>query len=580
MVHMFSAIPKPIFGEAEMSGILPHVEACDVESPIAPPNMPSEPTKRARIEALRAKQIVARFDPPPVAFAELTPMLEEAKAIGWDPLTAEIHHALAQVTRDMSQFVEAREHYDLANELARRSHLYQLEADTWDGLLQAERDVTTEPGTYGGRHAQMLEQAWVAVHNAGDDPVFAAYMTQAEADLDEARGHDNDAIDKFDAARKQATSARDLPHAMRITEDEVIALLRRDNPDDGDRAWKLVVEMARVADEGKLLPKKYAALSSAFWIVALLRGEPEAALAQVDRFDESTPPDGAVEISGRVVDGANNPIAGATVVAWQGNLHGNTARVYGKRDFVGSIATSDRDGKFTVNCVRKECGIIGEQGDRRSQPQLIGDDSEITVALLPTRTIAGRLESDDERLGGVVALAHFELAPGLSWRLTVPVDRTHEFRFKNLPFGEPTLRLDDVLDSNRPRRKIDLGPLVEKVRKTVRWDKGSTIDAIIAKGTPELQWLWVFRGKQDAKTLADLEALGHKLPEMVSHEAFVVGAADQMMVGLPYYTRDARHARFIRIAPGLVTVCMSEPVACQQITVEAGKDTIAVFKAP
>src|SRR5207237_646073 len=130
----------------------------------------------------------------------------------------------------------------------------------WDGFLEAELDAAPDPRDEG-RFDRLVEQAWAAVRNAGDDPVSASHITQSEAAYLLSRNRFDEAIEKLDAARKQAFDARDGAHGTRVALDQALAMLRRNRPDDIQHAWDMLVDTERRADAGKLRQNKRPALA-------------------------------------------------------------------------------------------------------------------------------------------------------------------------------------------------------------------------------------------------------------------------------------------------------------------------------
>ena len=92
----------------------------------------------------------------------------------------------------------------------------------------------------------------------------------------------------------------------------------------------------------------------------------------------------------------------------------------------------------------------------------------IVLQLEPTRTIEGRVTSDDEVLSGIVLSAHYQLGPTLAWECTTAVGRLHDYRLGGLPAGQATLRLDDWFRDGV--RKMDAGPVRDGA--ALRWPVG------------------------------------------------------------------------------------------------------------
>jgi hypothetical protein len=82
LVDQLPAVPRSGLARRDMSGVLPRVEACDGESPVAPPVLPADPVKRAKIRALRPKLDHAWLSPPEEMLPAMPALLAEAEAFG------------------------------------------------------------------------------------------------------------------------------------------------------------------------------------------------------------------------------------------------------------------------------------------------------------------------------------------------------------------------------------------------------------------------------------------------------------------------------------------------------------------
>jgi hypothetical protein len=288
-----------------------------------------------------------------------------------------------------------------------------------------------------------------------------------------------------------------------------------------------------------------------------------------------------------VIDVHGNPVAGATVVAWRGTLEGDATRAYlrvpdgtdphatytgsaasayHRAGFDADVATTDATGEFTVRAV-PDGGILAELGDRRSQPRQIGHGA-IVLSLAPTRTVEGRVSSDDEVLSAIMISAHYQLGPALAWRCTAAVGRLHDYRLGGLPAGHATLRLDDWIRDRA--RKVDAGLVRDGAEP--RWPVGPGLDVIVRGGSAVTPWIYVLRGHPTATTAADLDRLVDGAADATVMPAFVVGAAGRTAEAMRYYQRGDRHRVVRNNAPGPVRVCVADaeptsPAMCRTIEV-------------
>ncbi|HEX3482960.1 MAG TPA: serine/threonine-protein kinase, partial [Kofleriaceae bacterium] len=585
--------PRSIL-EANPIGEMPRLEACDGESPVIPAVLPADPVRRAKILALHVKFSREWVTPQDQMLAEMPGLLAEAEALRWDPILAEAHEAFGDtIARSFTRWDLARDHLQKAIQLALRSHDYRSEATLWARRLWCEYHAASEPAN--PEHVgYLIEQAYVAVHHAGDNPLARARIQWPEAYLRWSADHvHDDMLARLTTARTLALSGRDFVFATEIASTMAGVLADRNRPGDLDAGWQLLVDTLSAATASGLSEVKlhdmpdFQSFPAASRGNAFLRGDLAVAHAWDDRVGAPKSPDGAVALQGRVIDLHGNPVAGASVVAWRGTLEGDATRAYlrvpdgqdphatytgtappayHRAGFDADVATTDASGGFTVRAV-PDGGILAELGDRRSQPRPIGHGA-IVLQLEPTRTIEGRLTSDDEVLSGIVISAHYQLGPTLAWRCTAPVRRLHDYHLGGLPAGHASLRLDDWLRLGV--RKVEAGPVRDGAEP--RWPVGPGLDVIVRGGSPVTPWIYVLRGHLTAQTTADLDRLVDGAADATVMPAFGVGAAGRTAEAMRYYQRGDRHRVVPGNAPGHVTVCVADaeptaPTMCQTIEI-------------
>jgi serine/threonine-protein kinase len=592
-LEQYLAPPHSIL-TANPIGEMPRLEACDGESPVIPAVLPADPVRRAKILALHARFTSAWVTPREQMLAEMPGLLAETEALGWDPILAEAHEAYGDtLARSYTHWELARDHLQKAIQLALRSHDYRSEATLWARRLWCEYHAASEPAN--PEHVgYLIEQAYAAVQHAGDNPFARAHIKWPEAYLRWSADHvHDDMLARLRSTRSLALSGRDFAFAMEITSSMAGVLADRNRAGDLDEARQLIVDtqsavMSSGLAEVKLLDlPDFRLLAAASRDNAFLRGDLAVAHAWDDRVGGPKPPDGAVAFRGRVIDLHGNPVAGATVVAWSGTLEGDATRAYLRvpngqdphatytgtappayhpAGFDADVATTDASGGFTVRAV-PDGGILAELGDRRSQPQPIGHGA-IVLQLEPTRTIEGRVASDDEVLSGIVISAHYQLGPTLAWRCAAPVGRLHDYHLGGLPTGQATLRLESWLRLGV--RKVQAGPVRNGAEP--RWPVGPELDVIVRGGAQVTPWVYVLRGHPTAKTTADLDRLVDGAADATVMPAFGVGAAGRTAEGMKHYQRGDRHRVVLGNAPGQVTVCVAQaeptsPASCQTIAI-------------
>src|SRR5262249_42649861 len=157
------------------------------------------------------------------------------------------------------------------------SHDYQSEAAIWGSRLWIEFHAASEPANPADV-AYLVEQAYAAVHHAGDAPVALARIRDFEAHLRWSADHAyDDALARLGAARVLALSGRDLDNATGIASSMARLLAYRNRPGDLDAGWQLLVDTLRAAtatgwSEVRLL-REHSWFNAAFRVNAFLRGD-------------------------------------------------------------------------------------------------------------------------------------------------------------------------------------------------------------------------------------------------------------------------------------------------------------------
>ncbi|HEY6038084.1 MAG TPA: hypothetical protein VIV58_27575, partial [Kofleriaceae bacterium] len=272
------------------------------------------------------------------------------------------------------------------------------------------------------------------------------------------------------------------------TEQVVRALRERGEPADLERAWQTGLAMERaIAAAGRPVP--HSGLGTEMADLAWVRGDLAEAHARADRLEHDAGYD--TVITGRVVDAAGKPVAGARV-ATGAALAGDAGRIFTIAD-PRATAVSGADGSFRVTGT-PHGAILAELGDQRSPPA--DSASGVTLRLGPTRTIHGTVRGDAGpwRPTGLVAFARYRTGAS-EWRDRAVVATDGTFTLAGLPSGPAELVL--ATEHHGVTHEIAGGPVRDGA--ALVWPTGPELDVIV-RGAAAGAVVTVKRGAGDIAT--------------------------------------------------------------------------------
>ncbi|HTR49659.1 MAG TPA: hypothetical protein VMJ10_03065, partial [Kofleriaceae bacterium] len=564
--------------EAFDPAMIPTLGVCEGPSPVGPPSLPREQPLRSKIFAVAAELAAmhrARGDELEKRYEQIK---AEAEQLGWKPLQGYVELAAATTYLRLLDPDDARKHFDQAFAIATGVHDVLSVADVWIGQLEASEQELAHPGwsddvrvvdALPEEITRLRSYAEGAVHAAGDEPVHAAQLKLLEADIAAAHAHSVATGKPFKKAIELAVEARRLfdslgdsrrlaAAAIREAEFE----LRRNDEhalDDATTVTRTAAEALKAAHAE--VPAELAALRGQ---IAFEAGDLKNAHKHVDHIvshEPRTPP--GVERSGKVLDKTGAPVAGATVVAWTGDLEGDPVRAYRDARLVdGDIATSAADGTFAIHAV-PGAAILAEAPDGRATPRLVGEGA-IVIKLAKTTAVAGAIEAANPRQ--LDAFVRYR-AGDATWTVRMPVGSDRSYSLVNLPPGASPPGL--IATAGDGERTISPGQ-----GQQLRWPSGVRIDVIVRVygGNYEPATVLIVRGHVVAKTPRELEAASAHASDIAIAKVHPVGA-DASTAGRDYYQHGDRHAIIDGNADGEVTACAltSARVACKSMTARVGK---------
>jgi serine/threonine protein kinase/tetratricopeptide (TPR) repeat protein len=568
-------LPASKFDGIDLWGILPRVEACDGDSPVAPPLMPADRKLRDRVVALRARVTSLRVGPPEEFSKHTAELVAIAREIGWQPIEAEIDEAAGATAQLQGYFDEARDLFEHAARLAEQLHDYKIEATARISLLEVEASKSADP-TDPGRATRLVSEARAAVRRAGDDPVLALSIEEIAAEIAAGTGDADKAIAALENARNRLLGLRAFRQAAAAAAREADLLAERG---DVATAWQraLATEQAIASPQRAI---REGPLARALIELAWRRGDLADLHARADKLRTPLVPLGSVQMSGHVVGPDGAPVAGARVVVWIGRLVGDASRAYVRGDFLGDVATTDASGAFTINAPQGG-GIVAEHDTLRSAPRTVPKDGKpLELVLAPTRALAGTVSPPHARDVHV----RFDVNEDATWSVATALASDGSYKLENVPAGGTLLATDrkHTLYAGAPRDGV-----------AITWPTGPKLDIVMSlresgvkvdvhrespaarrareSGTmmPSIVDLWLLRGREHAKTSAQLEA---RRGDVVRVHPEPLGLATVTSAGLPHYTREGWHAVIADVPPGDVTICTvfaSEEPTCSNATVTA-----------
>ncbi|MEO8550729.1 MAG: hypothetical protein ABI678_12175, partial [Kofleriaceae bacterium] len=545
LARLTDSVPASAVATFELWGRLPSLEACDGDSPVAPPLLPEDRKQRDAIVRVRAELSSLRMDPTALV-AKRDALVERAQKLGWKPLVPEIDAAVGTAAQILGDDELARASFTAAAEDALRLADYRLEAIARIALVEIELAAMADPKD--GKHIdRLIRDARDAVDRAGNDPALATSVETLGAATELARGKIDEALAVYDGARKKLLAAGALRTAGVAATMELHALRKRGTAADLERAWQLGRDTERAIDKSGL-PVPRAELAYEMIQIAWRRGDLEEVHARSDKSAHEQELSENV-IDGHVVDAQGTPVAGARVVAWMGTLEGDATRSYTASD-PRALAQTTTDGSFRI---RGAGAVIAERGTERSLPVT---QPVPALRLAPTRKIHGHVKTDMP----LDVVARYDLGTS-GWVVIAPVAADGTFTLGGLVDAPAVLVLRSI---DGGVRTVTAGRLVDQAQLV--WPSGPALDVIVRGTSTESVWIKVKHTAGDTATAPTTP----------------IGVADTTPAGTALYQPRDRHAVIAPLtANTTVTACAgplepdrAHPSTCR--TVKLGTASTAI----
>ena len=584
--------PAMVYERFDAHGILPNIAVCNGPKPVASPPIP--PDKRTRVIAVIAGAFATVASP---RLAEALDRLDkEAIDIGWEPLRPKVFYAGGAAYLKRHELANAREMFNRAVELAGPVRDVRTAAHARLGLLEASMielvkpNAKRKPGELHPELISLLTYARKAVEVAGDDPMLAGAVSSLEASAYAALGRWSfgkreykTAIMLIQEARQHWNAAGDVQRAAIASEIEAQLYLRRAD----ERALDDALFALRGAEESLERAKlpRLDMLTELRAGVALARGNYSDASALYRTLPHEPAASTAPKRTGIVLDTSGKPVAGATVVAWRGDLHGDPiAVVTDVRETLEEVTTTT-DGTFEIHA-DPDTSVIAQFGRSRSTPRLAGT-GEISLSFQPTREITGRVDSSN--LAGVFAFARIAVGES-AWIVRVPIAADHTYSLGGVPRGIVMMGTEGPAGEGWRIVRGGTNPT------ELPWPVGRAIEVIVrGRIDGHAATVWVFRdpsfgaaaamgtppkGRTLPATRAEAEALAKRASDIATSTLEPIGM-DATDTGLELYERGDHHA-VVPGSPGggATLACVAPaaesttPVTCADVEVITG----AVFE--
>ncbi len=530
---LIQQLPASSFDTIDVREFLPQLTECTADHPVTPPELPADPVKRKAIHDVRAQMLSARVMPPAAGLGAIGAIEARLPAIGWKPLEAEVHETAGVIAQHAGQDDTARRHLVRAAKVAALARYFRVEMRARVALVETSLARAADPRD-PDELKLLFEEAEDAIKSAGGSRSLMAVLDSLRADAFAAQVRFDKAIEPAERALAVHVELGDARRAALAGSRLASYYAERDADGDLARAMDAVNRAERVAHAtGRDISADLDEVGA------------EIAWRQHDlrevhkRMDRARPRDTGTELTwtGRVVDAQGAPVPGARVVAWEGELAADAARLYIAP--AGTYeAIADSTGGFTL-ITDDATAIAAELAGKRSQPLRLpsAPGKPLVIPLGPTHAIKGKVESKDNPLTGVTIEAVIT-AGDASLIVEAPVDRDGAFVLENVPVGPVKMQATGA--AGEGSRRTVRGPVVRDDGPVqLTWPAVQPVDVIV-RGFGEVD-IYMIAGKVAPRNRAELIAAAERAPTSVLAAPTGIGG-DTTAAGRQLYIADDVHA--------------------------------------
>ena len=579
-VTLLGSGPPGLLARAASTDLLPSPEVCRSGRRAAMPALPDDPVVRRELSSLMAEGSQARMMAGGGASDEAKAMAE-AMLVRARKLAAVYAPALVMALEIKASIVH------VAGDCTAATPLYEetataAEAAGVDGVRAMARIGVLECAIATSSDLtqieRLTEQARAAIQRAGDDTQLTAVLDLTLSSLDATRGDLDSAIERVARARELFEQVGDWRRAGSAANNEAHYRLSRDGTHNTDAALALFKRAHEMAVRAYPAGHREIARAQTSYGMMLIDRDPVAGKQQVAEAIAALPPDAlppdAPTVSGRVVDVAGQPVAGATIGAapeLTASFDGEPMPVYQAKY---ASTKSDADGRFTLTVPKGAVMMAFAPGlrslpvsSKRTPLELrlapgAGLEVALTVQAPTPPTDADPVVAVTARTTVLIVVLSYQEG-SVNYAAFGRLDSNGRYRFTDLPplpfhalvIGASPLNdqiaLSFPVDLRTPRTApvafaADLRGAVLDV--IVRADRGSipTAQVMILEGTM----------RKMPTTVGELLPRFYASGRWHGANAIAVAPLTHTSVGAPLYRAADIHARLSSVTPGPVVVCI------------------------
>nr|HEX4317637.1 protein kinase [Kofleriaceae bacterium] len=552
------------------------VGGCRVALSPVPSSGSDSASTLATIHRLRLATVVMRSSPydDKVAAAAIA----DARATGWRPVELELELVAAAAAHRDGDDAAAQRVLDDALLSARSLDDEPREAIARVALLEVEARRLPAPDN-PNRLATDIRDARITLDHIHGDTRTGLRLATALAEIDVGQHQLDEAIATLDDARARFAACGDDARSRGAAWLEVDALLERATAGDLDRAAAIAPGSTAAFGDHEAedrVPRLARELARRRDDLAAMR-----AAGPEDRdWPEAVPPNPIVSTthrSGRVVDAAGAPVAGARVVGFQRFLDGDAREVDAWVTVPPSdptpmvvATTTDASGAFTLP---RASYVIAERGRERTAAVDFGDG--VRLQMLPTIERRGHLALGDRApdpslyVRAVHPLKRSDDGVVLhAWSETAPVDAHGDYVLANLPPGDYQVYARASAGRDALRTRLLVGSVDD-------WQDDITYDVVV-RTTSKARYAWLLVKVRNGIEQPDVLAQPELADDRVVAREMPVGARD--VTGQRAYMAGDYHA-VIHGPIEAVEICTEteKQVGCQATWTEKPDDSGTVF---